>query len=110
MRYGVLLHTFGLQIDSEICDERALSFNCPSLKSSTRLVQKFMTVPPEISSQSELLLDTTGATRPGETPEVQVSLASSNCCMSHFIIVAILSRENGSLVKLLSGFVGAACC
>ena len=40
-------------------------------------MQKFMTVPPEISSQSELLLETTGATHTGQTPEAQVCQSAS---------------------------------
>ena len=36
------------------------------------IMQRFMTVPPEIASQTELLQDTIGATRPGQAPEGQV--------------------------------------
>ncbi len=55
-----------------------------------------MTVPPEISSQSELLLETTGATRPGQAPEAQVCQVASS---SDFKLSLLLSSFHDILLR-----------
>ena len=52
----------------------AFAHHCKNL---TRTMQKYMTMPSEIASQSELLFDTTGAPRPAA--DAQVDYAAVQC-------------------------------
>lgn len=57
-------------------DVKCLETSHAACKSThSLLLQRFMTAPPEIASQSELLLDAPGATKPLESGETQPSTA-----------------------------------